>query len=365
MRIQFNNLASSYDRHKEEIDSRIRSVASSGSYVLGKEVSVFEEEFAKYVGSKYAIGVGNGMEAIQIALMALGIGKGDEVITTPLSAVASTLAIIAAGATPVFCDIDDFFHLDSTKIETLITPKTRAILPVHLYGQSCDMDALSDISKRRDIPIIEDCAQAHGAKFNEKRLGSIGSAGCFSFYPTKNLGAMGDGGAITTDSAEIAEKCRSIRNYGQKNRYEHARIGVNSRLDEIQAAILSVKLPFLDENNARRKDAAKLYREHLAGIQGVSLPKLRDKADHIYHLFVIETENRDALQKHLADSDIPSLIHYPIPIHKQECLPEYSALNLESVENKSKRILSLPMHPFITEEEIGYIGSRVADFFSN
>src|SRR3989344_3653868 len=349
MKISFNNFQRQYNENKKDLDSALTRVAESGNYILGPEVKNFEDNFAKYIGSKFAIGVANGMEALQISLMALGIGKDDEVITTPHSAVATTLAITNIGAKPVFCDIDEYYHIDSSKIEALITTRTRAIVPVHLYGQSADLDEIGRVARKHNIHIIEDCAQGHGAMFRGKKVGSFGTFGCFSFYPTKNLGGMGDGGAITTDDKELAEKCKMLRNYGQKNRYEHEFQGMNSRLDEIQAALLSILLEKLDSHNLRRQKIAEIYINELSKIREIELPNTRADSNHVYHLFVIKSEKRDGLQKYLEDKGVQSLIHYPIPIHKQKCLSDYNSMNLPVVENIVTSILSLPSHPYLTD----------------
>jgi dTDP-4-amino-4,6-dideoxygalactose transaminase len=362
MKISFNKLNGSNARERNGISSAVKSVIDSGHYVLGPEVRAFEESFANYIGTKEAVGVANGLEALQISLLALGIGPGDEVITTPLSAVATALAIVAVGAKPVFVDIDDHNNIDVRKIEARISPKTRAIIPVHLYGQSAEMDSLMKISKRHAIHIVEDCAQAHGAEFKGKKVGSFGSMGCFSFYPTKNLGGIGDGGLITTNDPILAEKCRSLRNYGQKNRYEHETFGINSRLDELQAAILSQKLKSLEKNNIRRQKIARAYMKRLGKIPSITLPKVNKNARHVFHLFVIETDDRDRLQAYLKDKGIDTLVHYPIPIHKQKCFASHNKLELPVVENRVKKILSIPVHPYLRDDEVEYICDQIESF---
>ena len=361
----FNDFKKEYAHTKKDIDKAMVKVAKSGWYILGKEASNFEKEFAKFVGTKHAIGVANGLEALQISLMSLGIKEGDEVITTSLSAIATALAIKAVGAKPVFADIDEFYHLDPEDIEIKITRKTKAIIPVHLYGQPAEMGKIIALAKKHKLYVIEDCAQSHGAKFRKKMTGSMGIAGCFSFYPTKNLGALGDAGAITTNDSNLAEKCRMIRNYGQITRYEHPCLGINSRLDELQAAILRVKLKRLRESNAKRNKIAKLYRKELRGITQIKLPKERAGASHAYHLFVIETENRGELQKYLSEKGIPTLIHYPIPIHKQKSFRELNSLSLPQTENKVKKILSLPCHPYLEEKEIKFISQAIRSFYKS
>ena len=365
MKISFNNFQREYETHKEAIDSGFNRVLNSGRFILGPEVKNFEKSFAEYIGTNHSVGVANGMEALEIALMALNVGSGDEVITTPHSAVATALAIQAVGAKPVFVDIDEYYHLDADKILEKITDKTRAIIPVHIYGQPADMDKIMSIAKEKNIAVIEDCAQAHGATLaNGKKVGSIGTLGCFSFYPTKNLGGCGDGGAITTNDATLNEKCLMLRNYGQKNRYEHEVCGLNSRLDEIQAVFLNDKLKRLDSDNARRYEIAKIYKKELAGVGDIVLPKERDGIKHVYHLFVIETSKRDALQEFLIEHEIDSLIHYPIPIHKQKCLSEYNNIFLPRIETATKRILSLPVHPYLTDEEVLFVCGTIKGFYS-
>jgi dTDP-4-amino-4,6-dideoxygalactose transaminase len=361
--ILFNDFKTEYIYLKKEIDSAIKEVLMSGRYILGKKVENFERQFAKYLGVKYCVGVGNGLEALQIALMALGIGEGDEVITTAHSAVATTLAIKAVGAKPIFVDIDEYYHLDSSKIENKITSRTKAILPVHLYGQMVDIETIQRIAKKHSLYLIEDAAQAHGAEYNGKKAGTFGDFGCFSFYPTKNLGAFGDGGAIVTNKKELYEICKMIRNYGQKNRYEHEIYGLNSRLDEIQAAILSVKLKHLSEFNRKRQQIAKLYFKLLKNVPQIRLPKIRNNAKHIFHLFVIEAERRDELIKFLEKNNIPTIVHYPIPIHKQKCFPEFNNLKLPVLETKVQKILSLPIHPFLKKEDVIYIVKKIKEFY--
>jgi len=363
MKIAFNNFKKEYLSNKKDIDKAMLWVASSGWYILGKEVEKFEEEFSKFIGSKYSVGVGNGMEAIQIALMALDIKKGDEVITTSLSAAATALAIKAVGAKPVFADIDEFYHTDPKEIEKKITKKTKAIIPVHLYGESADMKEITRIAKKYKLEIIEDCAQAHGAEFNAKKVGTFGIAGAFSFYPTKNLGAYGDGGAITTDNTDLAKKMRMIRNYGQANRYEHPIVGINSRLDEMQAAILRVKLRKLVSLNNKRVSIAKLYKKELRDVKQIRLPEERPGSGHVYHLFVIESENRNGLQKYLKENGIDTLVHYPIAIHKQKSFIELNKIKLEKTEDVVGKILSLPCHPYLSMEEIKFVSSKIKQFY--
>lgn len=363
--IPMNDFKKEYESIEKEINEAIERCLSSGWYILGEEGKAFEEEFSKYIGTSYCIGVGNGLEALQISLMALGIGAGDEVITVSNSAVATTLAITNTGATPVFVDIDEYYHIDISKIEEKITPNTKAIIPVHLFGQAVAINELLSLTKKHGLHIIEDACQAHGATQKSKKVGSFGAFGCFSFYPTKNLGAYGDGGAITTDSKELYEKCLSLRNYGQTNRYEHAIIGINSRLDEIQAAVLRVKLGKLGEMIEKRNEIAKTYLENLAAISQIVLPKTREGAFHAYHLFVIQAEKRDELLEFLKSNGVQALIHYPIPIHKQRCYEQFNSIKLKRTEGLAKTILSLPVHPFMGKGEAIIVCDLIKKFYSN
>lgn len=358
-----NDFKKEYKVLNTTIDKAVKQCFESGWYILGTEVLEFEKEFAKYIGSKYCIGVANGLEALQISLMALGIGKGDEVITVSNTAVATVLAISNTGAKPVFVDVDDYYLMDVTKIEEKITPKTRAIMPVHLFGQIADMDTLIKIAKKHNLKIVEDACQAHGAEYKGKKAGNLGDLGCFSFYPTKNLGAYGDGGAITTDSKELYEKCKMFRNYGQKNRYYHELKGLNSRLDEVQAAILRVKLKYLDSFVTKRNKIAKLFEKNLEGVKEIKLPEIMNGNYHSFHLYVIGVENRDELMSFLSANSVQTLIHYPVPVHKQECYLEYNNLTLEKTEGFAKNILSLPIHPFIEESEVIAVCSTIKKFY--
>src|SRR5258706_5275441 len=344
----------------------VSTVLKSGSYVLSSEVENFETEFAKYLGTKYCVGVANGLEAIQIALMAYGIGKGDEVITTPLSAVATTLAIVAVGARPVFADINENGQIDAGKIEKLITKKTRAVLPVDLYGQPCDLDQIKSICKRHELYLIEDSCQAHGSYFKNKKLGTFGDVGCFSFYPTKNLGAFGDGGALITNDKILANKFKQLRDYGQEYKYKHVVYGLNSRLDELHAGILRVKLKFLQKDNDFRRELAKRYVDNLSKIKGLTLVLPKKISDSNFHLFVIKTKKRDELKKFLMDNGIPSLIHFPITIPQQ---PVLRTLNIKVPklpvsERFVNEILSIPCHQFMSLKEVDYVSAKVAELFS-
>ena len=363
--IIMNDFKKEYASIKPEIDAAINRMLESGWYILGKEVENFEKAFADYQGSRYCVGVANGLDALMISLMALGVGKGDEVLTVSNTAVATVLAITNAGATPVFVDVNENYLMDVTKVEEKITSKTKAIVPVHLFGQMVDMEKLTQIAKKHKLVIVEDACQAHGAKQNRKRSGSIGQTGCFSFYPTKNLGAFGDGGAIVTNDPKIYETCKMLRNYGQKNRYYHEIKGINSRLDEIQAAILSVKLTYLEKYVSKRNEIAVWYNEALKDISQITLPKAQGNNYHSYHLYVITAENRDELLQHLIDNGVGSLIHYPVPVHKQECYKECNAIFLPQTEEFAKTIVSLPIHPFLTKAEVQQIAEIIRSFYNN
>lgn len=363
MKVAFNNFKKQNSLYKKEYNQAIKKVLASGRYILGDQVSDFEKDFAKYIGCNYCIGVANGMEAIQIALLSLNIGFGDEVLTTSHTAVATILAINSVGAKPVFIDIDDYFNIDSSKIEKKINKKTKAILPVHLYGQSVDVYKILKICKKYNLYLIEDCAQAHGATYEGKKVGSFGDIGCFSFYPTKNLGAFGDAGAITTNNKKLWQKILKLRNYGQSNRYEHEIVGLNSRMDEIQASILSVQLRHLDYNNKKRKKIANLYYHKLKDVKEISLPKVRDNCDPVFYLFVIEATKRDKLKDYLSKKGVETLIHYPIPSHKQKCFDNIKKVSLPILEEKVKLILSLPIHPFLEMKEVEFVCENIISFY--
>ena len=347
------NPKAQYLSYKDEIDTAISRVLEKGWYILGEEVKAFEEEFAKYNDIRHGIGVGSGTEALHLALVTCDVGKGDEVITVSHTAVATVSAIELAGAKPVFVDIEpNFYTIDPAKLGAAITQKTKAIIPVHIYGQPADMDPIVEIAERYSLKVIEDCAQAHGAKYNGKRVGSIGDIGCFSFYPTKNLGALGDGGMVVTNNARLAEKAKLLREYGWTERYVSHFAGWNTRLDELQAAILRVKLKYLDEDNSKRVRIAELYNKELE-VCDIILPKQRKDSAHVYHLYVIRSERRDTLLTFLKGKGIGALIHYPVPVHLQ---PAYRSLHgcdkLPETEKITKEIISLPIYPELSESDI-------------
>lgn len=344
-----------------DIVAAIDRVVRSGWYILGPEVRAFEEEFAIACGSAHAIGVGNGTDAITLVLKALDIGPGDEVITSPLSAAFTALAVLMAGARPVFADIDPQRHtLSADAVRAAITPRTRAILPVHLYGQAADMDALMAVATAHGLAVIEDCAQAHLCTAGGRPVGTVGVAGTFSFYPTKNLGALGDGGAVVTQDAALADRIRRLRNGGQSTRYHHPEAGLNSRLDEMQAAILRARLPRLPQWTQRRRSLAERYRAALTGTS-VSVPPVADPG-HVFHLFVVRSRRRDALQAHLAQAGVETLVHYPIPITRQEALMASNPAVCPEADLACGELLSLPMHPALSEEAVGIVAGAVASF---
>jgi len=363
--IQMVDMKKLYTDIQEIADKKVLEVLASGYYIGGPEVKAFEEKAAKYIGVKHAIGCANGTDALQIAMMALNIGPGDEVITTPFTFIATAETIKLLGATPVFVDVlPDTYNINPDLIEAAITPKTKAIIPVHLYGQAADMDKIMNIANKHNIPVIEDNAQGFGASYKGKKLGTFGLITCVSFYPAKNLGCAGDGGLMLTDDDNMNNLLRTIANHGQRERYKHSMIGVNSRLDAIQAALLNIKLDHLDNwNDARRKNAA-LYKAKLSEAKGCVLPIEGADNHHIYHQFSIQLPNRDALQLHLNNKKIPNAIHYPIPLHKQEAFQDSDlAKQTFSVsESVAAQIISLPMHPHLTIEEIDYITASILEF---
>lgn len=359
-----NDFAKEYAPTQKTLLRKLDNFFVSGEYILGSNVRIFEKEFARYLGSTYCIGVANGLEAIQIALMGLGVGEGDEVITVSNSDVATALAIIYTGATPVFVDVDTYFHMDPNLVEKAITRRTKAILPIHLFGQMVDMDAIARIAKEHKVFLVEDACQAHGAMYREKKAGTLGDVGCFSFYPTKNLGAAGDAGAIVTNNAALYKKYIMLRNRGARRRCDHPLRGLNSRLDEIQAVILRHKLPRLNAMNTRRRQIAARYTSSFRNLPGVVLPIERDSAWHVYHQFVIRTSGREKLMKYLFRCGIDTLVHYPTPIHMQGSFSEFRHVHLPNTEKYMNEILSLPIHPFMTNNEVDMVIKSIRSFYS-
>ena len=361
--IRCANPLEQYNSYKKEIDTAISSVLTKGNYILGDEVKSFEQEFSDFIGVDYGIGVGNGTDALLVALKACGVGHEDEVITVSHTAVATATSIIMSGAKPVLVDIEpNFYSIDLSKLESAITEKTKAIILVHLYGCPAEIENIKKITKKHNIFLIEDCAQAHGAVYKDSKVGSFGDLSCFSFYPTKNLGAIGDGGMVLTKDDSLAERCFELREYGWKERYSSSTFGWNTRLDEIQAAILRVKLKYLDIDNKKRKRIAQMYKE-LLDDSIIELPKERKESSHVYHLFVIQSDNRDSLMEYLHQKDIFVNIHYPLPIHLQ---PFYKSIlqtkELKITESIAKKILSLPMYPELLDEEVEEVSVAVNNF---
>ena len=365
MDIQLINIKDQYLSLKNEIDAAVEEVMNSGAYINGFAVKNFEEDAAKYLQVKHAIGCNSGTDALQLLLMAWGIGKGDEVITTPFTFVATSEVISLLGAEPVFADIDEnTFNLDVKKIEERITDRTKAIIPVHLYGQSVDMDPLMEIAKKHDIKILEDACQSFGTKYNGKRVSGIGDGAAISFYPTKNLGTHGDGGLVTTNDDETAEKVRLFASHGQPSRYYQDVIGINSRLDAIQAAILNVKLNYIDGwNEARAKNAA-YYSEKISGNE-IVVPETAEYSTHIFHQYTLRVPNRDDLSEHLQKHKVPHGVYYPVPLHLQKAYAGYGFYEGEFpvCEMMTKEVISLPMHSDLTEEQMNYITEKISDFY--
>jgi dTDP-4-amino-4,6-dideoxygalactose transaminase len=359
--IPFLDLKATYTELQKQLDEAYFRVMQSGWYILGSEVEAFEQEWAQYCGAKHCIGVGNGLEALHLILRAFGIGSGDEVIVPANTYIATWLAVSYAGATPVPVEPDpQTYNLDPTRVAELITPRTRAILAVHLYGQTANMTALREIATRRGLVLLEDAAQAHGATWCGIKAGALSDVAGFSFYPGKNLGAFGDAGAVTTNDDAVAEKIRVLRNYGSRVKYHNEQKGFNSRLDELQAAILRVKIPVLDEWNQRRKQIAQIYLTELSDVPGLVLPHIDPSADSAWHLFVVQHPERDQLQRRLKENQIGTMIHYPIPPHEQ---PAYSELGsclhgkFPIAEQIHRRVLSLPIGPHLSIDD----AARVAD----
>ncbi len=351
-----------YEAHKAEIDKAVLDVMSGGRYILGGEVELFEKEFAAYTGVKHAVGVGSGTDALNVALRAMGIGPGDEVITVSHTAVATVAAIEMAGAAPVFVDISPSdFTMDPGRLEAAVTPRTRAVIPVHIYGQTADMPAIMKIARRRGLKVIEDCAQAHGAECGGGKAGSFGDMACFSFYPTKNLGAIGDGGMLVSNDDALAARARSVRQYGWTRRYVSDIPGINSRLDEIQAAILRVKLRYLDADNAARRRFAAAYGQGLAGT-GLVLPSAVKGRKHVFHLYVVRSARRDELCAHLKEKGVGALVHYPVPVHLQPAYSRFPSSGLAETEKAAGEILSLPMYPELPEKDLQAVAAAVKEF---
>jgi len=369
MSIPMADLKAQYLSIKDEIDTAVRRVIESSQFILGPEVDAFEKEMAAYCGTAYAIGVASGTEALQLALLACGIGPGDEVITTPFTFIATAEAITQCGAVPVFVDIDPVtYNIDPNLIEAKITPKTRCILPVHLYGESVDMHPVMETAKKHNLKVIEDCAQALAAEYKGKKVGSIGDAGCLSFFPSKVLGAYGDGGMVVTNDGQVAEKLKMLRNHGAKQKYYHLVPGFNSRLDGLQAAILRVKLKYLDGWIKLRREKAALYAKHLGNIPGMSIPHQSLGCYHCYNYYTIRLVdsrfNREVLQKHLTSRGISHMVYYPVSLHLQAVCAALGGKtgDFPHSERAQDEVLSLPIYPEMTEEQVMEVAAVIKEF---
>ncbi len=361
MKIPLIDLHAQYLRIQSEVDIALHRVVTSASFIGGEEVHQFETEFAAYCESKACVGVANGTDALYLVLRALGIGLGDEVVTVAHTFIATAEAISLTGAKPVFVDIrKETLLMDPEALEVAITPRTRAIIPVHLYGQPCEMDHILDVARRHSLKVIEDAAQAHGARWRGRRVGSLGDVACFSFYPGKNLGAYGDGGAVVSQDEELIRCIRMLANHGRKEKYIHEVIGVNSRLDALQAAILRVKLRHLDEWNLARRRHAAQYINALKG-GGVGLPQVHSAAEPVWHLFVVCAKNRDTLRARLLSANINTGVHYPIPLHRQRAYEHlgYKPGSLPNSEKAAEEVLSLPLYPELDDETIGRVVQEI------
>lgn len=362
MQVPLVDLKAQYHRIGAEMDAAIHRVVQNTSFIMGKEVRDFEEAFAAYCGARHCVGVSSGTAALHLALLAAGVGPGDEVITTPFTFIATVEAILMAGARPILVDIDPrTYTLDPAKLEDAITPHTKAVLPVHLYGQPADMDAIRDIAGRHGMWVVEDAAQAHGAEYKGKRTGTLGDIAGFSFYPGKNLGAYGDAGAVVTDDDALAERVRMLRDHGRRSKYEHEVPGFGERLDALQAAILGAKLPHLEAWTEARREHARAYAERLAGA-GLVLPQEMPGTRMVYHLFVVRVRaDRDAISAALKAQGIDTGVHYPIPLHLQPALRYlgYSAGDFPESERAAQEVLSLPLYPELTEEQIDYVSHHL------
>lgn len=366
MKIPFLDLKAQTAELRDDIRTAMEQVVADCNFILGAQVAAFEEHFAAFCECEHAVGLASGLDALKLILRAMDIGPGDEVITVSHTFIATALAVSSVGATPVLIEVNpDDYTMDPSALEAAITPRTKAVLPVHLYGQPADMDPIFAIARHHGLKVIEDACQAHGARYHGRRAGSLGDAAAFSFYPGKNLGAFGDGGAATTSDAGLAGRIRTLRNYGSAKKYFHDELGENSRLDTLQAAALDVKLRFLDDGNARRRAVAARYGEELAGVGDLALPRVREGAEHVFHLYVVQTGRRDELQRHLKEQGVECLIHYPVPVHLQKA---YSSAGWQPgdfpvTEKLAGRILSLPMSPVMTAEQIEGVVRAVKLFY--
>jgi dTDP-4-amino-4,6-dideoxygalactose transaminase len=367
MNIPFLDLKTQFREIEHEVLPMVKEAMENAAFIGGPQVSGFETEFAAFCDSKYCVGVNSGTDALRFALIAAGVGPGDEVITVPHTFIATTEAISQVGAKPIFVDIlPDTYNMNAAKIQRAIGPKTKAVIPVHIYGQPADMDPILEIANKKKLVVIEDACQAHGALYKGKKTGSMGVAGCFSFYPGKNLGAYGEGGAVVTQSEAIADKIRMIRDHGQAKKYYHDMEGYNGRLDAIQAGVLRIKLRRLASWNESRRQNAKHYNELLSPIKGVTVPLEAEGCRHVYHLYVILVDDRDDLQKYLNDKGIGTGLHYPVPLHLQKAYSYqgYKEGEFPVTESVAKRLLSLPMFPELTKQQIEYVADCIKQFMN-
>ena len=360
--IKFLDLEKINNRFREEIDLCIKSILDKGWYLQGEWDKKFEDNFAKFCGVKHCIGCANGLDALNLIIRGFEFGVGDEIIVPANTYIASILAISENGCTPVLVEPSiDTYNINSDLIEDKITSKTKAIMVVHLYGQAVQMEKIWELAKKYNLKIIEDSAQAHGAYYSSKRVGNLSDASGFSFYPGKNLGCMGDGGCVTTNDDELAARIRAIANYGSDRKYHHIYKGINSRLDEIQAAVLDIKLRYLDSDNSRRREISKFYRENIKNTK-IVLPKVYDENSHVWHVFAVRTENRDEFQEYLDNNGIQTIIHYPTPPHKQDAYKEWKNLSFPITEDIHKTIISLPISPVMTDDEVKKVVEVVNEF---
>lgn len=362
MNIMMNNTVQQYHVLKTEIDEAVHNVLESGHFIMGPNVTEFENEVAQYLGVKHALAVASGTDALHLAVLAAGIGEGDEVITTAFTFIGTAEAISYTGAKPVFVDTDpDTFNIDVNKIEASIGPNTKAIIAVHLFGQPVELDALKRICKKHQLYLIEDCAQSFGADYHSKKTGSFGDLGCFSFYPSKNLGAFGDGGMVVTDNDKMAETILALRNHGSRKPYHHSMIGYNSRLDELQATILRIKLKHIDTFNEQRRQVAYRYNKQLQET-GLITPVENEQGSHVYHQYTIRSNQREVIQRNLADANISSAVYYPIPLHQQEVYQKQcDGLSLPETENAASQVLSLPIYPDLSVQQVDRICQYIND----
>ncbi len=367
MKVPFVDLKEQYCTIKNEIDIAIATVISETSFIGGKHVEAFEKNFADLYGVKHCISLANGTDSLYVLMKMLGIGRGDEVVTTAYSWISSSETISQTGAKPVFVDIDEYFTIDAAQIEAKISPNTKAIIPVHIHGQMCDMEKIMEIANRYQIPVIEDCAQSHFSEFKGKRAGLTGIAGSFSFYPGKNLGAYGDAGCIITNDDALALKTRMFARHGALKKHQHEMEGINSRLDGLQAAILNAKLPHILKWTDNRIANAAIYNELLKGITSIETPRVRKDVKHSYHLYVIKAERRDALAKYLKENGIDTAIHYPIALHNMNAYHylNYTREDFPLASYNEDKILSLPMFPELTQEQMTFVATKISEFFEN